>query len=221
MNKYRVLFIDEQKDEHEKFLNFVEKNKINDIEPLIETPEPSINEMIEKILILNPDAIITDFNLNEYKTLVKHNVAYDGVELIEEFLKIREAFPCFVITSYDGDAINETHDVNLVYVKNEFNRKQGESISILDRVLHQIKKYQNRIEVASARLKELAEKRRLKELSLLEEEELISLDEFLEKSIDNYKKLPSDFKKISNQAHINKLIEKVDKLMEKIQYEKV
>ena len=68
MNKFKVLFIDEEQDSLDDFLDHVEASHVGgDIYPLTELPLGSLDLMTEKIISLNPDAIIVDFKLNEIK----------------------------------------------------------------------------------------------------------------------------------------------------------
>ena len=101
----------------EAFLDYVENTNASDkIEVIIEYPQETKEEMIDSIIKINPDAVITDFMLNEYKETIKYNVPYNGVELVKSFVELREGFPCFVLTSFDDNAIRQSEDVNIVYV---------------------------------------------------------------------------------------------------------
>ena len=121
MDKYKILFIDEEKDSFDDFLDYVEKSpRAGEIAPLTQLPLADLDSMIEKIIETSPDAIITDFNLNEKRIDIDYNVPYNGTELLEAFLSIRADFPFIVLTAFDDVAINQTDDVNKIYVKNIF-----------------------------------------------------------------------------------------------------
>lgn len=98
--KYKILFIDEEKDQHDNFLDYMDK-----IEDKVEVkclyPEENIEAMIQVFEDEHPDAIVTDHQLNEIKTEIQYNVSYNGAELVNAYRDIRPNFPCFVITSYD------------------------------------------------------------------------------------------------------------------------
>ena len=146
---YKILFIDEEKDTLQDFEEFVEKfhSKIK-LEPITNFPLSNLEEMIECIIKIAPDAIISDYRLNELKTDIKYNVPYNGVDLVEEYQRIRNDFPCFVLTALDDEAVNSSNDVNIVYVKNIlYNQEEGNAkAKFLDRVISQIEHYENRIE---------------------------------------------------------------------------
>ena len=122
---YKILFIDEEKETLEDFEDFVEgfSAKI-ELTAITKLPLADKEEMIELIINLAPDALISDFRLNEMKTDIDYNIPYNGVELVEEFQSIRTDFPCFVLTALDDEAVNQSEDVNIVYVKNILHNKE-------------------------------------------------------------------------------------------------
>ena len=52
--------------------------------------------------------------------------------------------------------------------------------------------------------------------NVYDEERIIELDSFLEKSLDSYGSIPEQLKKLSNLDRLNTLISKVDELLKKI-----
>lgn len=218
---YKVLFIDEEQESIDAFLDFVEESKnASQIEVIEQFPLDDIEKMIEHIISVNPDGIITDFRLNEIKTDVNYNVPYNGTDLVQEFRKVRDQFPCFVLTSYDDYAVNESEDVNLVYVKNILHSNDEESkarATFLDRVIKQIEHYKSRLSDAEEELKRLIEKRQRGEANHPDEQRIIELDRILEKALDNRATIPDSFKEISNLDRLNTLITKVDELTKKVE----
>ena len=97
---YKILFIDEENDTLQDFEEFVEKSSSKaKIKPITTLPLPDLDEMIESIIKIAPDAVISDYRLNELKTDIKYTVKYNGVDLVEEFQSIRNHFPCFANAS--------------------------------------------------------------------------------------------------------------------------
>jgi DNA-binding NarL/FixJ family response regulator len=47
------------------------------------------------------DAIITDHKLNEENS----NISFNGLELVKEILDKTPQFPCFILTSFDSEAV--------------------------------------------------------------------------------------------------------------------
>lgn len=221
MSKYKILFIDEETESFDDFLDFVEKSsKANEIDVITQLPLDNIEAMMEEIIKLNPDAIISDFRLNEKKIDVQYNVPYNGAELVQTFLSIREDFPCFVLTAFDDLAVNASEDVNKVYVKNILHNKDEEGkarATFLDRVIIQIKHYKARLENAELELEKLIELKRKGEVNYDDEQRIIELDNFLEKTIDKRGVVPDNFKESSNTEKLGLLLNKVNELIEKLE----
>lgn len=221
---YNILFIDEEKEVFDNFLDYVDENDTDrKFAVLTEYPLKSINEMIAKVIEIAPDAIITDYQLNDKKTNIVYNVPYNGVNLIEGFLEIREDFPCFVITSFDDDAILISKDVNKIYIKeilHEPSLEKKAKANFLDRVEKQIQHYKSRIKKAEQRLEELFNLRQQGKTSLKEEEEIIALDSFLEHSINKKYAIPQQLKNARNKDYLQKILEKADLLISRLEGDK-
>lgn len=218
---YKLLFIDEEKETLEDFEDFVENFPAKiELQAITLLPLAEKEDMLDYIIKLAPDALISDFRLNEMKTDIDYNVPYNGVDLVEEFQSIRNDFPCFVLTALDDEAVNQSDDVNIVYVKNILYKKdEGEGrakAQFLDRVISQIEHYQRRIENSKNELTELVKIREAGEADIEIENRIIILDNFLEKSIDARNSIPSEFKTLSNSERLDKILNKVDKLLNKL-----
>ena len=220
MANYRILLIDEEKDTFDDFKDYLDISSTKDsIEVITMFPLEDLSEMIEAIFKTNPNAIITDFRLNEMKTDIDYNVPYDGVELVEEFLKFRNSFPCFVLTAFDDLAVNASEDVNKVYIKNILHNNKEESkakAKFLDRVINQIEHYQTKIISAESELLELIKLRESGKASISDENRIIELDSFLENVIDRKNSIPTEYKKLSNDDRLSELLKKVDTLLKKV-----
>jgi DNA-binding NarL/FixJ family response regulator len=218
---YKLLFIDEEKETLEDFEDFVENFPAKiELQAITQLPLADKEEMIDCIIKLAPDALISDFRLNEMKTDIDYTVPYNGVDLVEEFQSIRNHFPCFVLTALDDEAVNQSDDVNIVYVKNILYKKdEGEGkakAQFLDRVISQIEHYQKRIENSKNELMELVKVREAGEADIEIENRIIILDDFLEKSIDARNSIPSEFKTLSNSTRLDNILNKVDTLLNKL-----
>ena len=212
---YKILFIDEEKSQHDLFQNYMDAAP-DDMVVKCLFPESDINAMIAKIDEEHPDAIIAEYLLNDMKTDVNFIISYNGVELLTAYRTMRPNFPCFVLTSYDDDAVCDTDDVNLIYVKSLLIKEDSNIKSrFYNKVYSQIQKYRGSIIDAQSELKGLLEKRVAGSISLQEEQRLIDLDDFLEKSLDSYHAIPKEMKELSNLKNIATLIDKVDDLLKK------
>ncbi|MEI6949660.1 hypothetical protein V9K67_20905 [Paraflavisolibacter sp. H34] len=216
---YKLLFIDEEQDTLEDFADYVDEfpSKVS-VKPFTKLPLESMEEMIDYIIKLAPDALITDFRLNEMKGDIKYNVPYNGVDLVREYQSIRDYFPCFVLTALDDEAISQSDDVNIVYIKNIlYNKEEGNAkAKFLDRVISQIEHYKSRIENAKAELLALIKIRESGQADIGVEKRIIDLDDFLEKSVDAKNSIPAELKLLSNSDRLNTILNKVDELLKKI-----
>ena len=82
----------------------------------------------------NYDAIITDHKLNEENS----NIQFDGIDLVEAILKRRIDFPCFILTSFDDEAVRDGEDVNIVYIKGLMEsdeEKEGHKAKFIDKII--------------------------------------------------------------------------------------
>lgn len=220
MANYRILLIDEEKETFDDFNDYLDISSTKDsIEVIGMFPLQELSEMIEVIFKNNPDAIITDFRLNEMKTDINYNVPYDGVELVEEFLKHRQSFPCFVLTAFDDLAVSASEDVNKIYIKNILHNNKEESkakAKFLDRVINQIEHYQTKIKNAESELLKLIQLRESGKASISDENRIIELDSFLENVIDRKSSIPPEYKKLTNDNRLSELLKKVDTLLKKV-----
>lgn len=213
----KILFIDEDTRNQERFERYVYKSSLSEEIALInKLPLNSLDNMISEILNINPDVIVADYKLNDKKSSVTYNVPYNGVELIEAFLNIKQYFPCFVMTDYDREAVPESIDVNKIYVKDILDSENSAHFTFLERVKSQHENYIRRINEAEEQLKLLIEISGERDLTLNEEEKLIELDTFLERSIDARNPLPRNLKEVSNQTKLVDLLSKVDEFIEKV-----
>jgi len=219
---YKLLFIDEQKETLEDFEEYVEKSQLKDKFKVVTIfPSEDMEQMIHTIFKIGPDAIITDFRLNEMKEDITYNVPFNGVELVEELQSYRHNFPCFVLTAVDDEAVGSSEDVNIVYVKNILYKDENEKelkakASFLDRVFIQIGHYRNRIEKAEEELAGLVAIRESGNADIEVEKTIIELDDFLERSVDKRNAIPKEFKTLSNTNRLDSLLYKVDELIKKV-----
>jgi hypothetical protein len=210
--KYTVAYIDEVDSDIRSFKRSVLLRSTEKFDVISYKPRPSINETISEIFENHIDAIVADFRLSEEDPLVHYN----GSDVIREILNIRIDFPVFILTSFEDDAIDKGFDVNIVYEKKDIQ----ESSKFFEKVIIQIKKHKAKIELAEVRLIELLKKQNEGEITYLEEEELITLDSFIEKTLDRKSSIPNNFKCNSNSERLNKLIDKTDELINEIKLKK-
>ncbi|MDQ8205899.1 hypothetical protein QEH52_00120 [Coraliomargarita sp. SDUM461003] len=220
---YKVLLIDESDEDMDRFLDYIESQKMSDQLDVVKLlPLSGVDEMLDAIVEERPDAVVVDYKLNDLKTDIDYNVTFNGVDLVEAFLKIKKGFPCFVVTSFDHDAIGNSQDVNIVYSKDLYGRNftrnaQRDADNRLSlRILRQIEHYHARFAEYKAEYYELLEASRQGDLSATQEERIIELDTFFERSISDAASLPPVIKKRSFQDDLCEFIKKTDELIESV-----
>lgn len=214
--KYKILFIDEEKRQQDEFADFMDHYQ-DRVELICCYPLSTLVETIAMIDELHPDAIVSDFKLNEIKDDIKYNVSFDGSELMDAYLDERPGFPCFVLTSFDDQAIYRSHDLNIVYLKRDLHPSKDDKITFADRIIQKIVSYQAEISNAQERLNVLMELRRNNQATSKDEQELIELDSFLERSLGKKTQVPAGMKDLSNMNRLNELIEKADAILAKLE----
>ena len=213
---YKILFIDEESGQQDKFMDYFE-SACPEAVACCEFPLSAMDDMLEKIWTIQPDAIVTDFRLNEIKEDIRYTVKYNGMELVKAIRRQREDFPCFVITSFADEAVNDSDDVNLVYEKGQLKTTSDNAkVTFAVRVIQQIEKYRSRIDNAKRELSRLMDKRLSGRADVQDEEQIIEIDTFLEKALGAENLVPPELKCLSNLKRLNKLIEKVDALLERV-----
>jgi HPt (histidine-containing phosphotransfer) domain-containing protein len=211
MTKYRIAYIDESEADIRRFQRF--SYNYFDVIPFI--PKDSVEETCNEILESHVDAVISDFEFSEQLSTVH----YDGTNLVSLFLKKRENFPVFILTSFEDDAISKGEDVNIIYEKKEMDEgEKGEKF--LERVKAQIEKYKHKLETDENRLLELIAESKKKKLNAAEIEELSELDSKIEKALDKESRIPNILRDDKEASDLSELLKKVDELAKKLDSKK-
>jgi hypothetical protein len=180
MNKYKIAFIDENGDELGKV-----QRRLSDMFIVNQYfPKENIEEFVNELLSIDVDAFLIDFQLNEYRAIHSERVNYTGSDLLSNLLSIRKDFPCFILTSYDQEAILKTHNVNFVYSKSLLNPSmEGGNLDLNLIVSSQIDHYKSLLEESNKKFQELLQIPE-EDLTSAQEDELLRLDTFLEASLN-------------------------------------
>ena len=200
---YRVLFIEDSPENigvfygvNEEYFKSIESSPchIETIE-LKEDMEETIKDIIDKKV----DVIIFDYYLGESN----QNIKYSGSDLLTEVGTILPNFPTFMLTSFGDDAENSKIDVNKVYDKEIYFDNPSK---LNERIKKQILNYKESISNAEEELLILLEKSENEKLTIIEEERIIFLDDFLEKSNNSTSSIPTALKKITLDEKLDKLL---------------
>jgi len=205
--KIKLIYIDEQEEENRDFQRFAKDHF--DLSCII--PNENIQECVSTILGDNPDMLIVDFNLSEYKS----DVCYSGIDLVDAIHKIKFDLPCLILTSHTDDAMDQSLDPNTIHYKGELNDEKANNL-LLRTIERNVIVYKNKIEDAINEHSQLLEKLATEEgLTSTEESKLTELDEYLEKVTDKSYAIPSNLKKALLSGQLDELIDQTKLLLEK------
>lgn len=198
--KYKIAYVDENLSDTRRFQRF----SYNYFEVIPIIPSDSIEETCNEIIENHVDAIVSDFDFAEQLSTVH----YDGTDLVSLFLKKREGFPVFILTSYEDDAISKGEDVNIIYEKKEMD----EGKQFLERVKAQIEKYKHKLETDENRLLELIIESKKRKLDAFELDEMAELDSKIEKALDRESRISNNLRYDKEVSELSELLSKVDEL---------
>ena len=200
-----IAYIDEKEDERDNFFTDAFQYGFSKDEIKLVDPEPwkDPEKLIEYLLEDHSDVIIIDYLLSEAAEL-----NYSGQDLVDHLLRLRPGFPCFILTSHEETALEDSSDVNYVYSKKSIN---------FDRVGKQVKNYQTRIEGWEKKLLELLAVP-IAERTVPQIEEIVELDHLVENALGGEYKLSNEVKEyLREDAEFRKgLMEKTQELIEEI-----
>lgn len=208
MNKYEILFIEDKPSNVYQF-KAMNKNIFNTHS--IELPV-NLEDVTKKVLSTKVQAIIIDHYLGEKNPQIK----YTGTDILRVLSEKKPEFPIFILTSHEGEAFDNSFDVNKIYTKEKY-LENSEPLN--KRIIKQIDNYLKMLTNKEAELRELLDKSKSGELSAPDESRLIELDSFLENSLCSDLKVPPELKNFSNAEKLNKLIAEAEEILEAIKNE--
>ena len=92
--KYKIGYVDEDESDIGRFYQQFIKKYDASYQIVDFVPSESIEELVEDILQENLDAVIIDFQLNEYES-----VDYKGHMVVEMLKERKKGLPCVLLTS--------------------------------------------------------------------------------------------------------------------------
>lgn len=215
----RLVYVDEQPAQVEEVLrSAVISGEFTQDEVQGVAPAVSIDETIDEILLYQCKVLIADYDLSEHKP----EVGFNGADLVREFRRRFDKFPCFVTTSYVNKATDETIDTNIIFPKSDFlghNSANGSlGLPFFVRVKKKINEHDTFVERTEREWKELAEKNEKEELSAQEVERLIQLDDLVEGMSGRHLAVESHIKREALKP-MRDMIDTTENLIERIKKE--
>ncbi|MCY8147025.1 hypothetical protein [Bacillus inaquosorum] len=201
--RFNVGFID---DESANVRTVQRKTSSTDIKITPLNLKENIEEIIEQIIESKVQCILVDYKLN----LTKPEIRFNGADIVNELDKNIISFPSFILTGFEDDAENELIDINKIYKKEDYFKKPEK---LNRRIVKQIENYSERLRIAEEELLSLKKKN---SLSSKEEERLLELDSFLEKSINAKGSISKEIKRTSNIDRLDSLLDKTRRILEEV-----
>jgi len=215
--KFKLGIIDEEKSEVEEFFRFFEEA----FEPIEIELVNDKQEIIQNIIDAQVDAVVIDYKLMEHS-----NLTFNGNELFKELNDKLYNFPAFIMTNYPPDARNHRIEpfriVSKEFMQPEKDKpKYKDGLDLIASIQSLIKNYKDELIEKEERLLALINKRkRGGKLSDFEEEEMVELDTFLEKSINNRSRLPKKWKRPAEVSKLDELIKDTQELIDELKRKK-
>ncbi|MCM3082144.1 hypothetical protein [Brevibacillus invocatus] len=200
---YRIAYIDDEPNVVRQF----QANMDDDFDVIDIELKENIEEMIEEIIDSRVSAVVIDYNLNSSHATIHYN----GVHLLRHLLNRMKDFPAYILTSHEAEAEGTLLDPDLIRDKKFVSEQRA---WFVHKLKTKIESHDKQMELYRKELASLAA--RFSELTSREEERLIELDDILEKNSNGYKALPSDVKKLSNDARLDRLINLSEQLIEEL-----
>lgn len=210
--KYKLGIIDEQQAEVEEFFRFFE----DFFEPIEIELVNDKQRIIQNIIATQVDAVVIDYKLMEHS---HPPVNFNGNELLQELNDQLFGFPAFIMTQYPPEARNHRIDPFKIISKDlrqpdENESKYEEGRELIASIRTSIKNYRNELAEKETRLLELIEKKEKEgKLTDFEEEEMIDLDTFLDKSINMKLRLPKKWKRPEEMSKLDELLKGTQELI--------
>lgn len=208
MSTGKIIYIDEDSDDIELFQQFIDdKFELTIIK--IEN-DNEIDSVVDEILSIDGDAVITDYLLTE-----KARVKFDGQALIEAIQARNMHLPCFLLTSHAPDALNATHDARLVQSKSipfggrALDEHKNLFIMLIDKV---IKNFKSNRDLARQEFDTLSAID-VDQLTAVQKQRLIQLDNILDSYGFSKAPLPDELKEEKHLVLLAKLVNDIDVLI--------
>ena len=204
MKKYRVLYIDEQKDERELF----ELLEDDELEIIPIHPFPTEDDMVGFIMSEKFDAVIVDYGLMKDDPKIKYN----GNQIINDIDNLMEDFPCLIFTQdiTQDDGVDEKVLSTKILLKEDLDIDNPEPLR--RKIKSFIKFYKKENDNLSLEFHNLIEKRKTQDgnLSNSDLEQLKYLDEKIERRLNGKKMFPNLLKDSENLKSLNMLLKEAE-----------
>lgn len=207
MSKGRLIYVDEDPEDIVYFQDFSDGHF--DLEVIQIENDADEDEVLELILSSPPDAVVTDFMLNE-----KARVGFNGQRLIELIQARNKHLPCFLLTSHTPNALEATHDARLVQTKAVILGGDDYTTLFREQIAKVIKDHKAEFLAAESELTGLIAMP-IDSLTAEQRQRVLELDGYIEEHGLSSDALPLELKEDKSVNLLTQLISQVDALLAK------
>ncbi|MCC7596933.1 hypothetical protein IGS61_05510 [Janthinobacterium sp. FW305-129] len=208
MSEGRVVYIDEDPEDIIYFQQFADGHF--DVDIIQIDNDSNLEEIVDDILNSPPDAVITDFMLNE-----KAKVGFNGQALIDMLQERNRHLPCFLLTSHPPDAVAATHDARIVQAKAVMIASNDDLATLFrSQIAKIIVDHNTKLAQAERELEQLVAKP-TEERTGIDRDRALELDKYIEEHGLGSDPLPDEIRDERSIDLLTKLILQVDKFLEK------
>lgn len=207
MSKGKVIYIDEDPDDILYFQEFMDGHF--DVETIIIENDSQLDDVVDEILNSPPDAVVTDFMLNE-----KATVGFNGQALIELLQERNKHLPCFLLTSHAPDALDATHDARLVQTKAVILGSDELKSLFRKQISKVIESHKVKLKMAEDEYYQLTSYPP-SELNAHQRKRVIELDGYLEEHGMSSNTMPDEIKDERSIELLTELVNQVDAILKK------
>ena len=200
--KFRIGYIDDDPAEIRRFKRFARNDF--DVVTYELNENTTLESLFREVLESGVSALVIDYDLKD-----KEFVRFNGEEIVDKINEELHNFPLIIFTAYEDEALDAVEDPNIVYEKEGMG---DEKQTLLKRIRIKIDSYRKNLDESEEELLKLTEKSDREGLSAWEEDRMIELDNFLEKSVSKRDKIPSAWKRPGGLEKLNELVRKTDEL---------
>lgn len=196
-DKFKIGYIDDNPTQIRSF----QREAAQEFDVVKISLKKNLDTVVSDIFDQKVNAVVIDYDLREGN----NKIDYQGDDIFKKVVERVDNFPAFILTSHVNEAEKQSIDMNAIYNRTADN--------FLKRVRRQIENYQKNLKLVESEFSKLKSR---KKRNLVQEERMIELDTFIERSLDKRSELPKTLKKTSDLKKINELIQETDKLIKEI-----
>lgn len=163
------------------------------------------------ILSLKLDCLIIDYNLNKFR----QKEIQDGNELVRYINSEIPDFPCIILTSYPEESKDEKTVINSFILDRDVLTNDTDGVEykeLVDKITNNIEVYKKRLTLNKEEFENLMKRRHVNDLSIAEEDRLISLYKILY-SYNMVDEINPELLRKDLQVKMNSVISKLKELL--------